>query len=655
MRDNRPVSEIVDQLVFGYRDGHELLASSMEVNPQLEAWLLPHADARFEDDSEHYLVGIQIEAIERFFLARIWPAPEMPRPGAVWTHALLIDGETLASTDPLALSGQLRRPNEQDLISYRAPLPVTPEHASPPVQAPKPLISALSWRAFGEPHDNAVLVWDDSAESELSLLAVWRGLPGAARQGFSFRTRGRARTGQSPYSVQVATAFAGRSESSEVRLIDPRTSDPPPWARLLADAVRNPQEPLAAALERFAVSTHDSVILARLWPHIENRDVDRVSASMAKLCPRPQEMSELKHSLFGGYASRPQLWGVAEIERLVTVLKAGESVFDLGRLARPKRLRSAWKEHRQLMSELLDGREQLPLESTTLLVASAARELTVTELARRADDTLLIEATLATRPGVFEDSRFWSALNLSVGSQLIDRVAAVLSSNRLLEALVGAEDWELLNRVVGKQIEVATLAKRLARSDPEVLEPYEVVFAGHGQQLACSLAQTKKVTPEALLLAAATLSPEEANAISLRRWLSAARLAHDRNDRAAQIAAARLLAKALASNGETARKHLIESFGLVHRAMETGRIDKTAWHRLDKLLPDRSSADRAKRLRKALIKNMESNEWTPKDLQRALAPAGPNAQRLVKLVDKKSGLRRIVKGAVDELVAPLRS
>src|SRR3954454_21187505 len=47
--------------------------------------------------------------------------------------------------------------------------------------------------------------------------------------------------------------------------------------------------------------------------------------------------------------------------------------------------------------------------------------------------------------------------------------------------------------------------------------------------------------------------------------------------------------------------------------------------------PDRSSADRAKRLRKALIKNMESTEWTPKDLQRALAPAGPNAHRLVKL------------------------
>ena len=649
------MSEIVDQLVFGYRDGHELLASSTEVDPQLEARLLPHADARFEDDSEHYLVGVQIEAIERFFLARIWPAPELPRPGAVWTHALLIDEKTLASADLLALAGQLRRPAENDLSSYRTPLPVL-KQAPMPVHAPEQLLNALSWQAFGEPREKAVLVWDDSAESELSLLAVWRGLPGAARGGFSFRTRGRARTGQSPYSVQVATAFAGRSESSEVRLLDPRDSEQqPPWARLLADAARDPRAPLASALDRFAVNTHDSVTLAELWPLVGRGDVDGVANSLAKLCPGPTVMSELKLSLFGAGSSGAQLWSAAEIERVVTVLKAGESIFDLVQLAPPDRLKLEWHEHRKVMSELLDGRERLPPESAALLVDSAARELAVTELAMRAGDAPLIDAALAEHPGAFENPRFWSELDSSSSSQLLDRVAAALSPDRLLEALVRAEDWELLNRAAGEQIEVAALAKRLARNDPEGLEPYAVVFAGHGQRLAGSLAQTKKVTPEALLLAAATLSLEEANAISLRRWLAAARLAHDRSDRAAKIASARLLSQALASSGETARKHLIEGFGPVHRAMEAGQLDKTAWRKLDRLLPDRSSSDRAKRLRKALIKSMESNEWTPKELQRALTPAGPDAKRLVKLVGKKSGLRRIVEGAVDELVSPLRS
>jgi hypothetical protein len=648
------VSGIVDQLVFGYRDGHELLASSTEVDPQLEARLLPHADARFEDDSEHYLVGIQIEAIERFFLARIWPAPELPRPGAVWTHGLLIDGETLAGADLVALAGQLRRPSEKDLSSYRVPLSVL-EGSPVAVQVSEQLLSTLTWQAFGEPRDKAALAWNDSTESELSLLAVWRGLPPSARQGFSFRTRGRARTGQSPYLVQVATAFAGRSESSEVRLLDPRAFEPPPWARLLAESIRDPRGPLAAALERFAADPQDSVILAELWPLVGRGDVDGVAKTMAMFCPQPAAMGDLKRSLFGGAVAGPQLWAATENERLVTVLKTGESVFDLGQLARPERLRSDWNEQRQIMSELLDDRERLPLESATLVVESAARELTATELAIRASDAPLIDIALTERPDVFEDPRFWSELNPSSGVQVLNRVGAALPPGRLLEALVEAEDWELLNRAAGEQIELAALAKRLARNDPEGLGPYEVVFADRGQQLAVSLAQSKKVTPETLLLAAATLSPEEANAISLRRWLSAARLAHERSDYAAQITAARLLARALARSGETARKHLIESFGPVHRAMEFGQLDKTAWLKLDTLLPDHSSADRAKRLRKALIKSMESNEWTQKELQRALAPAGPNAKRLVKLVGKKSGLRRIVEGAVDELVSPLRN
>lgn len=648
------MSETVDQLVFGYRDGHELLASSTEISPQLEARLLPHADARFEDDSVHYLVGVQIEAIERFFLARIWPAPELPRPGAVWTHALLIDAETLASADLLALAGQLRRPAENDLSSYRTPISV-PKQAPVSVQAPKQLLNALSWRAFSEPREKAVLVWDDSAESEVSLLAVWRGLPGAARASFSFRTRGRARTGQSPYWLQVATAFAGRSESSEVQLVDPRDSEEqPPWTRLLAEAAQNPRAPLALALDRFAVNTHDSVTLAELWPLVGRNDVDGVANLLAKLCPGPTLMSELKLSLFGAGSRGGQLWSAAEIERVVTVLKAGESIFDLIQLAPPDRLKLEWRAHHKVMSELLDGRDRLPPESAALLVDTAARELAVTELAMRAGDTPLIDAALAQHPGAFENPHFWSEVDSSSSSQILDRVGAALSPDRLLEALVRAEDWELLNHAAGEQIEVAALAKRLARNNPESLEPYRVVFADCGQRLAGSLAQAKKVTPEALLLAAATLSLEEADAISLRRWLAAARLAHDRSDRAAKIASARLLAQALAGSGETARKHLIESFGPVHRAMEAGQLDKAAWRKLDRLLPDHSSSNRAKRLRKALIKSMESNEWTPEELQRALTPAGPDAKRLVKLVGKKSGLRRIVEGAVDELVSPLR-
>ena len=102
----------IDQLLFGYRDGHELLASSFKIDARLEAELLPHADARFEDRSEHYLVGLPVSSLERFMLTRIWPAPELPRPGAVCAYSLLIEETALTSLDPLRLLDLFRRPSE---------------------------------------------------------------------------------------------------------------------------------------------------------------------------------------------------------------------------------------------------------------------------------------------------------------------------------------------------------------------------------------------------------------------------------------------------------------------------------------------------------------------------------------------------------------
>ena len=39
-----------------------------------------------------------------------WPAWEMPRPGCVWTHTLLLDSEALAACEPSQLLQFFRRP-----------------------------------------------------------------------------------------------------------------------------------------------------------------------------------------------------------------------------------------------------------------------------------------------------------------------------------------------------------------------------------------------------------------------------------------------------------------------------------------------------------------------------------------------------------------
>lgn len=83
----------VDQCLFGYDDGHRLLATSLRIDGKALSDLTLFSDVapgvRF-GASEGYWTGVPIPEIRRYALMYTWPAPEMPRPGCVWTHALLL-------------------------------------------------------------------------------------------------------------------------------------------------------------------------------------------------------------------------------------------------------------------------------------------------------------------------------------------------------------------------------------------------------------------------------------------------------------------------------------------------------------------------------------------------------------------------------------
>jgi len=56
--------EVVDRLLFGYRDGHELLAASRPLSAVQQRELLPHMDASFERSDEQQIVGTPIPSLD---------------------------------------------------------------------------------------------------------------------------------------------------------------------------------------------------------------------------------------------------------------------------------------------------------------------------------------------------------------------------------------------------------------------------------------------------------------------------------------------------------------------------------------------------------------------------------------------------------------
>lgn len=119
----------LDQCLFGYDDGHKLLASSISLGAEASylTELSDLAPGAIFGSSDGYWTGVPAPAIGRYVLMRTWPAPEMPRPGCVWTHALLIEPGLLESLEDLSVLKELtvRPTSVVDIASYRSPLEVS--------------------------------------------------------------------------------------------------------------------------------------------------------------------------------------------------------------------------------------------------------------------------------------------------------------------------------------------------------------------------------------------------------------------------------------------------------------------------------------------------------------------------------------------------
>lgn len=104
----------VDQAVYGYSNGHRQLASSIDLS-SIDMYELAAASDLAPGISitpaESYLTGLMLPESKRYALIRTWLAPEMPRPGCVWSHVLVLGREVLTSlVDLTVLDECFQRP-----------------------------------------------------------------------------------------------------------------------------------------------------------------------------------------------------------------------------------------------------------------------------------------------------------------------------------------------------------------------------------------------------------------------------------------------------------------------------------------------------------------------------------------------------------------
>jgi hypothetical protein len=226
----------IDQCLFGYSDGHRLLAASRNLPNDAASLLLVHSDAvpGIGLDPNGYWTGLPLPSARAYALMRTWPAPEMPRPGCVWSHALVVASADMARfSDMQTLARLTTRPRAPRATSeYTTPILAEPtSHYSPPLMVSLTEAHQIFTALYAaEPRD---VLQRTGRERETALFAVWSQQWPRLRRTFAFQTAGFAGDTSSTFSLRFVDDLIGMED---------KTKGPAPWERSALDDLKEPGE-----------------------------------------------------------------------------------------------------------------------------------------------------------------------------------------------------------------------------------------------------------------------------------------------------------------------------------------------------------------------------------------------------------------------------
>lgn len=346
----------LDQCLFGYDDGHRLLASSLPLGSETSylTELSDLAPGAIFSRSEGYWTGLPVPAIGRYVLMRTWPAPEMTRPGCVWTHALLIDPVLLESVEDLStLQALVIRPASLlDRNRYRDTVPFNAFQSG---DSNKRVDDAIVRKLLTSLYAMSSSIVEVASPGELDepLFAVWSQQWPRLRRNFRFQTA----TSRVPRTVSSArfdiTAVLAHQSDSDLRPVDTGS----PW---LSIAALDVEEGASGSLRRFLWCYGRDVRRQRgsFRPLVEVRTIDSVAVAdsgprlvkiITRSFPTLDDAKYLKQDLVDGV-----LVAHAQIDLFRFMLSNKDAVFPLPTSSGIARLANFWQERPDELLQLAE-------------------------------------------------------------------------------------------------------------------------------------------------------------------------------------------------------------------------------------------------------------------------------------------------------------
>lgn len=243
----------VHQSLHGYSDGHRQLACSAKLSQDDAKLVLTMSDvsgAGIASEDSSYLTGYPLKDQGMYALAKTWSAPEMSRPGCVWTHTIYIEYADLATiVAPSQLARLFSRPESASWSSYGVPTSMSvsncDEFGPGLSQQDEQWLTAVLNTLYASPRERVATKRDPDVSVEALTLRIWDQQWPRLRRSFRFCTltpKDRSTPGAA-FDLQV---LPGNESSGRMRHAGVQeamlSSDAyqPDWLMILLDDVRQP-------------------------------------------------------------------------------------------------------------------------------------------------------------------------------------------------------------------------------------------------------------------------------------------------------------------------------------------------------------------------------------------------------------------------------
>jgi hypothetical protein len=615
------------QALHGYADGHRQLALSTTLKPREQRTLLALSDisgAGAKLDESGYLTGYPLPDSAVFALARTWPAPEMPRPGCVWTHTLLIDFADLAVMTSLSqLMDVFRRPmglSDSQLYAEPTELEVT--------SGAEPSLKHRGWTrqmlaALYERSKKQIVVSDPGPGADLAILALWSQQWPRLRRSFRFCTfaPGDRSVEGAVFDLQVLPESDRGLRSRFANAVDAETVaiDAAPWIEAATQDLFHPDvDGLRSFLRRLGsdVASGRNAFrpLCQLHEVVKaiGYRVDAVHEAIAILQSQlgPKEARSARAAVIDAVLPRIDVLDDQSFDFVWSNLALLES--DVLRANAARIGSAAWRRDPSRLAAA-------PIDDVLLgaLVDGALDTLTPSEVAAglRFAPTLA-EKALTRRQEIVEVSDFWRHSNL-----IDEGLRAAKSGGRqraAIKAIVGAGRGDLASQVsavMGSRDILAVLKEAPDAYGADIIDWLRSATTDTNS-VADFLANETGIH-RAMLYELARILPPDAvpNDYGEDSWVTAWRSSVGTTDeQSATYLAAYFLARALGRRSRS--QAVLAQFGFekVHHAAGTNLLSDEAWRLVEPRLPWADfwfNWDRCQRLRAAVIELFVESELQP--------------------------------------------